>query len=59
MTEETTQRVAHVHRYEPKGGFMWWAECECGEKLGGENGVLIVRSKAAASALIAAAAVQS
>jgi hypothetical protein len=38
---------------------MWWAECECGEKLGGENGVLIVRSKAAASALIAAAAVQS
>jgi hypothetical protein len=39
--QETTQQIGHVHRYEPKGRFMWWAECACGEKLNHRNGVVI------------------
>jgi hypothetical protein len=30
----------HEHLYELKGGPMFWAECECGEKLNRGNGVL-------------------
>lgn len=33
---------AHVHHYAPKGsGLSCWAECDCGEKLAGENGPIV------------------
>jgi hypothetical protein len=38
---ETPQQSPHVHVYKPKGGFVWWAECECGEKLNRGNGVVV------------------
>ena len=31
----------HFHRFEFKGGPTFWAECDCGEKLAGENGPIV------------------
>jgi hypothetical protein len=38
---ETPNQSPHVHRYEPKGRFIWWAECACGEKLNHGSGVVV------------------
>lgn len=40
--DKCTEVNAHVHAYEPKGsGSSCWAECECGDKLAGENGPIV------------------
>lgn len=38
-----SNQIPHVHRYEPKGTgqLSRWAECECREKLAGENGPIV------------------
>jgi hypothetical protein len=37
---DDSQQMAHVHRYEIKGGPTCWAECACGKKFSRGNGVV-------------------